>query len=273
MKIVVRVLLPIFLLVYISYETLLKLNNSSLCEASGCQLAAQLLRFDAIYLNFIGIFGLTLLAVVGFKSLKNDSFTKIFNILLYSALTFEATLFLFQIIVNGEPCIFCLGVVTSLLAIAILNNKESTFIPISTVASIFLALNLLTIPTNSPTITATGNYLIESPSCEKVKHYFNDNNIEYTPISIHNPNSVMFLKFLNISSVPALIIKDNSTTQITIGKNEIISLFKEDSTEPILSNASVMDDNFLTQGGNDGCAIAIVPKPCKDAVIPFEVGM
>lgn len=269
MQVIVRVLLPLLLLSYISYETYLKLNNSSICESSGCQLAAQLLKFDAIYLNFIGIFGLTLLTIIGFKSLKNESFLKTFNILLYAALFFETTLFAFQLIVNSEPCFFCLGVITSLILITILHNKSNALVTITSIVAIFIALNVLAVPTNKPTITATGNYLIESSTCEhckNIKEYFNTNNIEYTSVSIHNPNSISFLKFLNISSVPTLVTKEHSSVKITTGEENIMQLF-----EKVSVITPTVSDDFLTAGSNDGCEIAIVPEPCKDDINKFEV--
>ncbi len=81
MNFFIRVVSPILLIIYISIETILKLQNSSLCSSTGCKLAGELLKFNSIYLNIFGIIGALAIAITGFKSLKNPVWEKLFLLL------------------------------------------------------------------------------------------------------------------------------------------------------------------------------------------------
>ena len=103
-----RVFSPFFLLGYIAIETYLKLKNTSLCGEVGCKLAGELLRFNPMYLNYLGMIAVLTLLILGYLSLKSKKVEKLFFIVLYSALAFETTIITYQFIANPEPCIFCL---------------------------------------------------------------------------------------------------------------------------------------------------------------------
>ncbi len=75
-----RVFLPLLLLGYIGTETYLKLQHSSLCGAVGCKLAGELLKFDAIYLNYFGLVSVFFLIILGYLSLKNRFYEALFFI-------------------------------------------------------------------------------------------------------------------------------------------------------------------------------------------------
>ena len=175
MRFFARVFLPFLLLVYIGIETYLKLQHTSLCGEVGCKLAGELLRFDLIYLNYFGLASVLSLLFLGYRSLKSTFFETLFFIVLYAAIAFEATILSYQFIVNSEPCIFCLGVFSSLLLIALFSQVKHFTIIIAAVLSILLGLSTLTIPQNRSFITIPGLYLIQSetcPHCKKVKEYF-----------------------------------------------------------------------------------------------------
>jgi len=279
-----RVFLPFLLLGYIATETYLKLQNTSLCGEVGCKLAGELLRFDAMYLNYLGIIGLFFLVLLGYLSLRNTFFSVLFFIGLYAAIAFETTIISYQFIVNPEPCIFCLGIIGSLLIIAFFSQVKSFAIVLASVAAIFLGLNTLAVSKNKAFVTQTGKYLIQSETCAHckiVKKYFSKNNIAYTPISTQEASSRSFLKFVDITSIPVLIIKESSGITLLTGDKNIIAHF-ESNTQTVsttkdptqlpqqssnldLSNGSLSSD-FLSAGGDDeGCAISIVETPSCEA--------
>ena len=107
MKLIIRVVLPILLLIYLSIETYLKLNHTSLCGEVGCKLAGELLRFNPLYLNYMGLIAISLLFIIGYLSIKREFFEKIFFLMIYSAIAFETTIIIYQFIANPEICIFC----------------------------------------------------------------------------------------------------------------------------------------------------------------------
>ncbi len=275
MKIFSRVFLPLALLIYISTETYLKLYNSSLCGDVGCKLAGELLKFDAIYLNYFGIIGTLFLTIFGFLSLKKDMFRIPFLIGLYSAIIFETTIISYQFIANPEPCIFCLSILSTLLLITLLYDFKKFCRILGVVVVIFIALNTVTILKNRSYIITDTPYLIQSKDCShcrKVKKYLEEENIAYHSISIDDANARGFLKFMNINSIPALIIKDESQTVILTGDEDIINYFSEpEIPTPIVksiigSSSSQLDfsSNFLGVGTDEGCAITITEAPACD---------
>lgn len=278
MRIFSRVFLPFLLLVYIGLETYLKLQHTSLCEASGCKLAGELLRFNPMYLNYFGFISILALFVLGYRSLKSTFFETLFFVVLYAAIAFEATILSYQFIVNPEACLFCLGVFSSLLLIALFNHGKHFYIVIVVVLSILLGLSTLAIPQNKSFITSPGLYLIQSETCshcKKVKKYFAEYHIEYTSIPSKEINARGFLKFVDIHSIPVLIIKEPSNITILKGDKNIIAHFEaqnikevlkdEENAVPVQSSTLGLPSDFLGAGGDAGCALTITETPsCTD---------
>ena len=278
MRFFARVSLPFLLLVYIAIETYLKLQDSSLCGAVGCALAGELLRFDHIYLNYFGLAGVLSLIIIGYRSLKSSFFETLFFIMLYAGIAFEATIIGYQFIANPEPCLFCLSVFSSLLVIALFSQMKHFAIVLASVLFIFLGLKTLTIPQNRSFVTAPGLYLIQSETCthcKRVKAYFSEHDIAYTPIASSEINARGFLKFVDISTIPVLIIKEHSTLTILKGDRKILAYFdaqhkeevQEDEVDPMPVQSSTLElsSNFLGAGGDAGCALTITEtSSCAD---------
>lgn len=274
-----RVFLPFLLLAYMATETYLKLHHTSLCGETGCKLAGELLAFNPLYLNYFGLAGIFILMIFGYLSLKNKLFETLFFMGLYAAIAFEATLISYQFIVNPEPCIFCLGIFSSLLIIALFSQTKSFALVLASIMAIFLGLNTLSITKNKAFATQEGNYLIQSETCshcKKVKAYFAEHNIDYTPISVKEASARSFLKFVGITSIPVLIMKERSSTILLSGDKKIIEYFankmQANATAPVdtevttSSNTLGLSSDFLSAGGaDDGCALTITQTPsCED---------
>ena len=273
-----RVFLPFLLFVYISIETYLRLQHTSLCGEVGCALAGELLRFDHIYLNYFGLAGVLSLIITGYRSLKSRFFETLFFIMLYAGIAFETTIIGYQFIANPEPCLFCLSVFSSLLVIAFFSQMKHFAIVLAAVLFIFLGLNTLTIPQNRSFVTAPGLYLIQSETCshcKKVKKYFSEHQIAYTPIASKEINARGFLKFVDIGTTPVLIIKEASGMTILKGDRKIITHFDAQSKEevlknevdatPVQSSTLELSSDFLGAGGDAGCALTLTDTPsCAD---------
>lgn len=279
MRVFSRVFLPFLLLIYIGIETYLKLQHTSLCEATGCKLAGELLRFNPIYLNYFGFISILSLLFLGYRSLKSTFFETLFFMVLYAAIAFEATILSYQFIVNPEACLFCLGIFSSLLLIALFNHIKNATVIIVSVLSILLGLSTLAIPQNKSFITTPGLYLIQSETCshcKKVKAYFAKQQISYTSISVQDVNARGFLKFIDITTIPVLIIKEASGMTLLKGDKKIISHFETQIQEDVLppeevaapsqSSTLELSSDFLGAGGQDaGCALTITETPsCEE---------
>ncbi|MDQ7047347.1 MAG: glutaredoxin domain-containing protein [Sulfurovum sp.] len=278
-----RVFLPLLLLGYIATETYLKLQNTSLCGEVGCKLAGELLKFNPLYLNYFGLAGLVILVVLGSLSLKNKFFEILFFMGIYAAIAFEATIISYQFMANPEPCIFCLSIFSSLLIIALFSQVKSFPVVVASVVAIFLGLSTLSITKNKAFVTQEGNYLIQSKSCshcKKVKAYFSEHDIKYTSISVKEASARSFLKFVNVASIPVLIMKEKSGTTLLTGDKKILAYFENktqdnahksintsvDSEVSVSSDTLGLSSDFLSAGGaDDGCTLSIVEAPsCAD---------
>ncbi|WP_309496365.1 hypothetical protein [Sulfurovum sp.] len=272
-----RVFLPLLLFGYIALETYLKFQNTSLCGEVGCKLAGELLRFDPIYLNYLGLLSVFGLIILGARSITSTFFETLYFMLLYAAIAFEATILGYQFLANPEPCIFCLGVFSSLLVIALFSHIKNFMIILAVILAVYIALNALAIPKNKAYVTTPGNYLIQSETCshcKKVKAYFKENNISYTPISTKEVNARGFLKFVDIKSIPVLIMKEKSGISLLKGDQNIIAYFdskkepentieisKDQLLQPTQSATIGLSSDFLSAGGDsDGCALTVVEE-------------
>ena len=267
---VARVILPLLLFIYIAIESYFKLHHTSLCSATGCKLAGELLRFPSLYLNMVGLIGALLLLLLGILSLKKASFEPLFRVVSYSAVAFEATVLSYQLYANPQLCHFCLGVFGLLLLIALLQHLRTFYIPLMSVGAIIVAMGTLAIFHNQSIIEAQGNYLVFSnhcPHCKKVKAYLAKEKIAYTPISINNPSARFVLKFMGIETIPVWIEKSAKKRTLYIGDSAILSHLQPSSTTATPLSPSAMDTNFLSSGGDEGCSIAIdAPASCETNV-------
>ena len=147
------------------------------------------------------------------------------------------------------------------------------------VLSILLGLSTLSIPQNRSFITSPGLYLIQSETCshcKKVKAYFAKEQIAYTAISATNVNARAFLKFIDIASIPVLVIKETSGMTLLKGDKKIIAHFEAQSKDEVItpeviaapppqSSTMGFPSDFLGAGEDAGCALSITETPsCED---------
>ena len=230
MKFFSRVLLPLLLLAYIGYETWLKLHHESLCSATGCRLAGELLRFPSIYLNYMGLAAVGAILLFGLFSLFSRAFEKLYFIALYTAIAFESIMIGYQIFANPEPCLFCLGVYGGLLLIALASRPRWLLYSLPMIFALFFALGDLAIPRNEALITGDGLYLIASdhcPHCQKVKKYFTEHHITYRKLPANDPSVRHLAKALGITEIPILIRREGGVTTILYGDRPILASFEK----------------------------------------------
>lgn len=231
------IFLPILFFVYIAVETFLKLNHSSLCESTGCQLADSLLLFDSIYLNYIGMVAALSILIVGWLSFKEIISEKLFYIVVVSALLFETIMLGYQYFASPEMCKFCMGVYSFLVVILLTGSRKYFAVALPVVISVVMALSFLAIPQSKAFVLSDGKYLIQSEHCshcKKVKAYLKKEDIAFTKIDIEGIEARNFATFLNFSAIPILITKEGDSIKIIKGDRDIIDSFKMKPTENIV---------------------------------------
>jgi len=274
MRAKLRSILPLLLAIYIIIDTVLKANNVELCSSTGCELAGELLKFKSTYLNYLGIAGALFLLLLSF--VKSKAAQTLYVVVALAMVAFETLLITSQINLNPEVCKFCLGVYTFLLLILLNANGRVFLYTIPTIASIFLAFSILSIPKNKKLITQDGLYLIASktcPHCKKTKEFLNKKKISYKVIDASDTNAFYFAKSLNITKIPIAIEKSGVSYKIFVGDKKIIEHFSQ--KEPNNKEPNVQTQNPITQeefnpklnlsGEDEGCSYSPIatPKSCE----------
>ncbi|CAA6809144.1 MAG: Unknown protein [uncultured Sulfurovum sp.] len=258
------IIAPLLFLLYVAGETYLKLNNSSICtsakssEPTGCELAGALLNFDAIYLNYLGIFAAFSIFVLGLLSYKKIIPEIIFFIVLISSLFFETILLGYQYFASPEMCLFCMGIYTFLITILLLSSRKYFFMILPAIVALLMALSFLAIPKAQSFLQKDGTYLLQSescPHCKKVKEYMNQNNIEFTKINIEQIEAQHFATFLNFKSIPILITKEGKNVSIINGDKNIIESYETISTEITIEESVSINTSFNVVE-EEGCGFA-----------------
>jgi glutaredoxin len=263
MKSVSRILLPLALLFYIGVETWLKLHRHSLCGTSGCRLAGELLRFDAIYLDFTGIAVALFLTMLGYWSFSRKNAENLFFSVLYAAIISESVMIGYQSRVNPDICFFCLGVYVILLLTAFAAKPRFFIGFIPAIASVFMALGILDLPSNKALIDSDSLYLIRSekcPHCNRVKSYFEQKRIKYHLLPVSDPAVRQLAKNLGIKTVPVLIAKKGDILTVISGDTPIIEYFENTTSAASsgsaqnLSGSSILQ-NIYTNSAATGCSL------------------
>ncbi len=256
--------LPILFFIYILTEMVLKLNHMSICETTGCLLADNLLKFDSIYLNFMGLLDASLILVTGWLGHKNKKYAKIFYLVVFASLLFETVLLGYQYFVSPEMCKFCMGVYAFLVLIALLSSRIYFAMVLPAVASVVMALSFLSLPKSEVFVINDGNYLIQSPTCEhckKVKTYLKDNDTVFSKINIDDIEARNFATFLDFKTIPILLIKEGKKVQIINGDTNIIHHFKSHNDTIKESAVVASNSDFLYEKAHDeGCGFITLSK-------------
>jgi len=257
------IFLPILFFLYVSGETYLKLNHSSLCASTGCKLADSLLLFDSIYLNYIGMLAGLGILIAGILAYKKVIHTNLFYIVVGSSLLFETIMLGYQYFASPEMCKFCMGVYTFLIVIMITASFRHFIVAMMGAVSVFMALSFLAIPQSKPYVLEDGNYLLQSatcPHCKKVKEYMKENYIEFKKIDIEKIEAQHFATFLNFKTIPILVTKKGSHINIINGDKDIIESYKSseksDTESGVTIEESVSIDSTFNVVAEEGCGFA-----------------
>jgi len=261
MKKISFIYLPLLFTIYVTVEAVLKLFHSTLCASTGCLLADSLLRFDSIYLNFIGVADALVILLIGILSFNKKVSEKLFFVVVVASLLFETIMLGYQYYASPEMCKFCMGVYTFLVIITLLSSRKYFLMVIPAVVSVFISLSFLAIPKSQAFVVSNGNYLIQSvtcPHCKKVKEYLKEQHIDFSKLNIDDIEARNFATFLNFKTIPILLIKDGKSIQIINGDKNIISYFEnknkniamEDSVQ--IEDSVDVEESSTTQSANNG---------------------
>jgi len=256
---------PLLFLIYVSVETYLKLNKSSLCmadkaaEPTGCELAGALLNFDAIYINYLGVFAALTILILGVLTYKKKIPQVLFFVVLVASLLFETIMLGYQYFASPKMCVFCMGVYAFLVTILLLSARRYFLMVVPAVIAVLMALSFLAIPTSKTFIEKDGTYLIQSPTCphcKKVKKYMHEHNIDFTKIDIAEIEAQNFATFLNFKSIPILVTKEGKNVKIINGDKNIIDSYEKVDSDEIQIEESVSLNTTFNAVEEEGCGFA-----------------
>jgi len=251
--------LPLLFTIYVTVEAVLKLFHSTLCASTGCLLADSLLRFDSIYLNFIGVADALVILLIGVLSFNKKVSEKLFFLVLIASLLFETIMLGYQYFASPEMCKFCMGVYTFLVIITLLSSRKYFLMVIPAVIAVITSLSFLAVPKSQAFVVSNGNYLIQSPTCphcKKVKEYLKEQHIDFSKLDIDDIEARNFATFLNFKTIPILLIKDGKNIQIINGDKNIIDYFENKSKDiNIEDTVEVEDSATVESGSSDSSAV------------------
>jgi glutaredoxin len=253
MKKVSFIYLPLLFFIYVTAEAVLKLFHSSLCESTGCLLADSLLKFDSIYLNFIGVADALIILLLGILSFNKKVSEKLFFLVLVISLLFETIMLGYQYFASPQMCKFCMGVYTFLFVISLLSLRKYFLMVVPAVIALITALSFLAIPKSQAFVVSNGNYLIQSPTCphcKKVKGYLKEQHIDFTKINIADIEARNFATFLNFKTIPILLIKDGKNIQIINGDKNIIDYFENKKKDITMEDSIEVEDSATVEDGS-----------------------
>lgn len=258
-----KVALPLLLLLYIAVETILKSYNIELCSSTGCEMAGSLLKFNSIYLNYLGMLGAATLVGLAFFKGKNADI--LYSVVAVAMVIFESILIASQLNLNPELCKFCLGVYTFLLLILLNANWRIFLGVVPAIIAVFIAFSILSIPKNKTLISKDGLYLIASPTCphcKKAKAYLQEHNITYTLLPASDINAFYLAKNLGISQIPVAIIKEGNGYKVLVGDKRVIEHFERQNSkqsQPTQEEYNSAPTSSIDIYGNDkeGCSLSL----------------
>jgi glutaredoxin len=191
--------------------------------------------------------------------------------LLLGALAFEAVLFSYQVVVNPEPCIFCMGVLGGLTLIALLEMRENRLVPLALLGAIGVATGMLATVRNEAVLMQEGRYLFYSPTCphcHKVRTYFKEHDIAYTPVDVSEASARRVLHYLGIDKIPVYVEKKAQNYRFIVGDGPILAHFETPEASlsvPPSASPSIPTEQdigaLLQSGADEGCTLSIVPEP------------
>ena len=242
-------------------------------EPTGCELAGALLNFDAIYLNYLGIFAALTILILGVLSYKKVIPEILFFVVLVSSLLFETIMLGYQYLVSPAMCTFCMGIYAFLVLTLLLASRKYFLMVVPAVLAVLVALSFLAIPVAKPFVQKDGTYLLQSescPHCKKVKKYMNENNIDFTKINIEDIEAQHFATFLNFKSIPILITKEGKHIKIINGDKNIIDSYETITTDEIVIEESVSINTSFNVVEEEGCGFASLHTIATEEEAPCD---
>ncbi len=265
MNILAYLILPILFFIYNTTETVGKLMGASFCESTGCLFAGNLLRFDSLYLNYLGVASALLIMIVGFLTYKQKIDKKFFIVLIAASLLFESIMLGYQYYAAPMMCKFCMGIWGFLFAMMIAASRSYILFLLPLLIAPLLALSFLGIPKTQAYTVEDGRYLIQSPTCphcKKVKAYFKEYDIDYKKLDINTPEAKNFATFLNFSTIPIMIVKEGEHIEIINGDEAILASFQTPQESDKAPAAVSIGDGSQKEGGCGFFDISKVEESC-----------
>jgi glutaredoxin len=164
-----------------------------------------------------------------------------------------------------------MGVLGGLTLIALLEMRENRLVPLALLGAVGVATGMLATVRNEAALTQEGRYLFYSPSCphcHKVRAYFKEHDIAYTPLDVSNASARRVLHYLGIDKIPVYVEKKAENYRFIVGDGPILAHFEtpEDTpSTPSLTSPSVSASQdigtLLGSGAEEGCTLSVVAEP------------
>ncbi len=201
-------------------ELVLKFLHSSLCNSVGCILAESSLIIPDKILILLGIITFFVLIILSFLDKEN-----LIDAILTVVFSLEGLLVGYQVFRLDNICYFCISIFAIFVLLSftrILQRRWLVLTGFASFVSVFLLFSVLKPMTKSilPKSDTILIYKASCPHCEKVERFIKARGLKIKEVNVSK--CIDFLRTINITTIPALIIRNKNKIEILIGDNNII---------------------------------------------------
>jgi glutaredoxin/uncharacterized membrane protein len=221
----VSVLATIFVLA----EIIMRSFGKSICQAEGCKVVAQYVRYGDISILLIGLVTFTVLTIVSFLDLdrNNTSAGPFINLVLIVSLACEGFFTGYQAFSIHTPCLFCLIIfafIAVLGIIRLLAGEREIIAGLMSLVAVFSMLYLVLPAGVLVELPATDRFILffskDCKHCAEVIKNLEEKKIEVKHVEVNAYSA--FLKSMGIDTVPTLMVNAQNQRLFISGKDAIL---------------------------------------------------
>ncbi len=235
-------------------ELILKFLHSNICNSTGCILAASSLIIPDKLLILLGI--ITFLTLFLLSQLNKEN---LIDALLIVVLSLEGLLVGYQLFRLKNICHFCISIFFIFLSLTVIRLVQNKWAILTGILSFFAVLSMFSVlkpvvVNQLPSSNIVLIYKTNCPHCEKVENFLKENDIKIDRVNV--TNCLSFLKSINITAVPALVVRRKSKIEILIGDRNIINFLSEQKNMKKPNINLLNNADQIYKGKNSGfCSI------------------
>jgi len=214
--------------IFVLTEIIMQLFGKSICQAEGCKVVAQHVRYGDLSILFIGIVTFSLLALLSFLHLylNKKGLDPLINLILIVSLACEGFFTGYQAFAIHTPCVLCLiilGIMVTLGLLRLLAGETALIAGFMSLAAVF-SMFYLVLPATKTVVLPDQDRLIlfyskECKHCAEIMKEFEEHKMPVKHVEVNG--YAAYLKSMGIEHVPTLYVNSQYQKIFITGKDAI----------------------------------------------------